>query len=68
MKDSSTPLCSHINYEERMWTMTDLSQLEVIMSYFLQKEHENRDFLQYIWEAVDEPFEHTHSQNIDFLL
>ena len=42
------------------------SQWEVIMSYFLQKEHENRDFLQYIWEAVDEPFEHTHSQNIDF--
>jgi len=36
------------------------------MSYFIQKEHENRDFLQYIHEAVDEPFEHTHGQKIEF--
>ena len=35
-----------------------------VMSYFIQ----NRDFLQYIQEAVDEPFEHTQGQKIDFLL
>ena len=47
----------------------DNNRFRTIGSYhenFIQKEHENRDFLQYIWEAVDEPFEHTHSQNIDF--
>ena len=38
------------------------------MSYFIEKEYENCDFLQYIQEAVDELFEHTHGQKIEFLL
>ena len=37
MKDSSTPLCSHTNYEELMWTTTDLGLLEVIMRISYKK-------------------------------